>query len=146
MDINDIGPYIPAIIGVAIGIWLFLKRSVQTRRCTSKAEGVITGVREIVTEGPDPAYDPNIHNSDNRKRDISWQATYSFETNGQTYVSAANKNVDPRFKKGDAVTVNYDPLNPSSSFIEQDRINSSTAWVVMAASIVISALFVIRAD
>ena len=130
-DINNWGPYMPAIIGIVIGGWLFLKKNRQTR-CTSKTEGIITGEHEIITG-----------TNSSQQENVLWQATYSFEADGKTYEAAANKHGEIRFKRGDAVTVNYDARDPARNFIEQDRVKSSYGWIFIIGGVVVSALFII---
>ena len=137
MDFNDVGPFIPAALGIIIGVWLIAKAGFQAGRFKARAKGVINDELQIVTEGPGP------DNPDDRVREIKWQALYSFEVDGKTYDSKAEKNGTHRFNAGDSVIVNYNPANPARSFIEDDRVKSAYPWVFIIGGVVISTLLIL---
>ena len=105
-----------ALIFLAVGYMAMMGGVQQKKRCTASAPGTVTAVR-LQTQARGRGKQPI---------DV-YTPEFTFE--GQTYRSSFSS-LRKEFKEGQAVTVRYDPAEPSFFYVEDDPNASSQGGVM----------------
>lgn len=100
------------IIGIILIVWgiiVKLKDNHLINKCVNKCEGTLIKINEIEIE--------HYRNNDSLIRDKikSYVPVYQYCVKGQIYKTKGTNGSG--FKIGDAVNINYNPQNPSESYI-----------------------------
>ena len=102
-----------------VGVMALIGGSRQNRRCSAAASGTVSAVHAQTQEK-------------GKRRVTIYTPEFRFEADGRTYTMRAHFGSMKRdFQEGQAVTIRYDPADPKTAFVADDRNNSSMGGVMM---------------
>lgn len=108
-----------ALIFLAVGVLALVGGKLQQRRCRASAEGIVSAIHTEVQQ-----------NRGKRKITV-YIPEFRFETDGKTYTMKSTfSSMRPQFKEGQAVTIRFDPADPTYAYVADDPNNSSQGGVL----------------
>ena len=107
-----------ALIFLAVGIVALIGGFQQKRRCRASAAGVVSRIHaEEQYKG--------------KRRVTIFTPEFQFEAEGHTYTMKAHfGSMKREFKEGQAVTIRFDPADPSFAYVTDDTNNSAQGGVM----------------
>ena len=119
-----------AIVFLGAGVLALLGGAKQKQQCSASAPGTVLAVRM------------NQQQKGNRKF-TTYHPEFQFQVGGTTYNLRSNfGSLKKDFKEGQAVTICYDPADPTKAFVADDINNSSQGGIMF---LIIGALLVVGA-
>lgn len=106
-----------ALVFLAMGIIALIGGAQQKRRCSAAAPGIVSAVHA----------DPQVKG----KRHVTiYTPEFKFEAGGHTYTMKAHFGSMKRdFKEGQAVTIRFDPADPTFAYVADDVNNSAQGGI-----------------
>ena len=119
-----------AVLFLGAGVLALLGGAKQKKQCSASAPGSVLAVRAKVQQKGSRNF-------------TTYHPEFQFQAGGTTYNLRSNfGSLKKEFKEGQAVTICYDPADPTKAFVADDINNSSQGGIMF---LIIGALLVVGA-
>lgn len=132
---GTLSPFIGMAATMAMGILVFIlgffmrkKYKNRVQMCTAQTDGVVSNIVRKITTDTDE--------NGKIKKSYVYYPDFTYTVDGTRITMTASGRSHTGFKKGQAVTIFYNPNNVEEYYVPQDKSTAWSGFIIMAVGVV----------